>query len=364
MWKPRNLSIKGKITVIKSVVLPLILYISANVAVPDWFVIKTNALLYHFIWSANMDKVKRATLVNKIEHGGLKMIDLETMIQAQRVMWVKRYFKQSEGTGWTYYLRYMCSKFHILPSDLFKCDLDPEYLYINWPLFYHQMLYAWFHFKGITFEVTPWNLRRKSFIYNKDVLIANSYVRGIYVYWFNAGIRQIHNLFDERGYLIPISVLEASYRIHIDVLSYNSLVSSIPSSWKRCIKNVPIIPTAISYIELPHFPFNNEDVPITLINNKSVYWKLVRVITQPPISLIAWDTLFDETHNDWSCIFRIPYLVTYDSKIQSFQYKILLRIFPCNWYVSKFDRSVDKVCAFCNENVDDLCHYFYECRIC
>ena len=90
MWSQRNLSIKGKITVIKSTVLPQILYICANLGVPDWFVSKINSIMYHFIWSAKMDKVKRTTLINKIEKGGLKMIDLESMIQAQRVIWIKK----------------------------------------------------------------------------------------------------------------------------------------------------------------------------------------------------------------------------------------------------------------------------------
>ena len=65
------------------------------------------------------------------------------------------------------------------------------------------------------------------------------------------------------------------------------------------------MPIAISYNELPHFPLNNTDVPI-------------KVITQPPISLVAWNELFNEAENQWSYIFRILYLVTYETKIQSF----------------------------------------------
>lgn len=57
-----------------------------------------------------MDKVKRLTLINKIEKGGLKMIDLESMIQAQRVMWVKRFFKQSDGkAGYSIFSTYALS---------------------------------------------------------------------------------------------------------------------------------------------------------------------------------------------------------------------------------------------------------------
>ena len=96
--------------------------------------------------------------------------------------------------------------------------------------------------------------------------------------------------------------------------------------------------------------------------NQTVYWSLVKDITQPPISIRSWDSLFEE--NDWSKIFKIPYNVTFDSRIQSFQYKILLRIFPCNRYVSKFDRSVSEDCQFCNEGTDDICHFFFDCNMC
>ena len=122
--------------------------------------------------------------------------------------------------------------------------------------------------------------------------------------------------------------------------------------------------SAINYDELPHIDVNDRKLPITLITNKCVYWKLVKKITQPPISQLAWDQLFEEQQNNWAHIFKIPYEVTFETQIQSFHYKILLRIFPCNWYVSKFDSSVVRGCLFCNYHTDDICHYFYDCILC
>ena len=363
MWSQRNLSIKGKITVIKSVILPQILYLSSNLGVPDWFVSKVNSLMYHFIWSASMDKVKRSTLINKIEKGGLKMIDLETMIQSQRVMWVKRFFKQSSGAGWTFNFVYLCDKLQICPADLFKCNLDPEFLCTEWPLFYHQMLFSWFHLKKIDYLLSAWNIRRECLIYNKNIVIGNRYACGRYLTWFQAGLRQVHDLYDDRGNLHSIPYLEEKYSLQIDILSYNSLTSAIPSIWKRAIKNIPVSSNAISHSELPHLYINKKETPISLISNQSVYWKLITNITQPPISQNAWNSLFGDSIM-WSFIFKIPYEVTYDTKLQSFQYKILLRIFPCNWYVSKFDKTVENICSFCHESTDDICHYFYDCLIC
>lgn len=139
MWSQRDLSIKGKITVIKSLTFPQILYISANLAVPEWFVPKVISMMYHFVWSAKMDKVTRVTIINKIEKGGLKMIDLESMIQAQRVMWIKRFFKQSHETGWTLFL---CNNLNLRSIDLLKCDFNPEYVVATWLIF---IIKCYFH---------------------------------------------------------------------------------------------------------------------------------------------------------------------------------------------------------------------------
>ena len=51
-----------------------------------------NKVIYSFIWKAK-NKVKRSALINDIEDGGLKMLDLESMISAQRVIFVKNMLK-------------------------------------------------------------------------------------------------------------------------------------------------------------------------------------------------------------------------------------------------------------------------------
>ena len=50
-----------------------------------------NKELYSFIWKGK-DKVKRLTLINDIENGGLEMLDIKSMVLAQRTMCLKKYF--------------------------------------------------------------------------------------------------------------------------------------------------------------------------------------------------------------------------------------------------------------------------------
>ena len=50
---------------------------------------EVNKELYSFIWKGK-DKVKPSALINDIEDGSLKMLDLESMISDQRVMLRKK----------------------------------------------------------------------------------------------------------------------------------------------------------------------------------------------------------------------------------------------------------------------------------
>ena len=141
------------------------------------------------------------------------MIDIESMIQSQRVIWIKRFFKSSNRAGWTLYIQYACLKLQISPADMLRCDFDPENLSISWPLFYYQMLFSWFYFKSTIPHISPWDIRRKVIIFNKDVLIGKLYASHKFLEWFHKGIKQIHDLYDRKGILHPVSYLENKYFI-------------------------------------------------------------------------------------------------------------------------------------------------------
>ena len=90
MWKWRGLTLLGKIQIVKSFIIPkvskaaLIMYSYRRFDQRD----KQSLLIYRFIWKGN-DKIKRAALINDIEDGGLKMLDIQSMILAQRVNGIK-----------------------------------------------------------------------------------------------------------------------------------------------------------------------------------------------------------------------------------------------------------------------------------
>lgn len=366
LWRQRALSIKGKITIIKSIALPQLLYICSNLAVPEWFTQKVNTCMFHFIWSANMDKVKRTTIIGKIEDGGLKMIDLESMIKSQRIMWIRRLYISSNNAAWTCFPESLCTPLGLSLKDLLKCTMNPYYLPLNLPLFYHQLFFSWFEMKmQQTTNESAFDIRREYIMYNRYMFVNNTYIGQQFKILFEKGIRQINNLFDGNGCIIGRAQLEARYDADIDIMLYNSVISAIPQSWKKLLKNVPLHVEALQHEEMPHISLNGRMYSIQLIYNKVVYWSFIRHKFTPPISIGTWQTKFSFEAEEWRNIFQIPYRVSFDSQIQSFQYKILLRIFPCNTYVSKFSNDTTKYCTFChNQEIDDLEHYFVECETC
>ena len=85
-WNGRGLALIGKIQIAKSFIIPTFLRKVALISVPEDHVKEINKLNYHFIWKGN-DKIKRSAVINDINDGGLKiMLDIHSMICAQRVM--------------------------------------------------------------------------------------------------------------------------------------------------------------------------------------------------------------------------------------------------------------------------------------
>ena len=97
IWSSRGLSIYGKVTIIKSFLIPKFVYVCSLLPTPKEIVHKLNQLLFKFLWNGT-DKVTRVSVINDYEKGGLKMIDLESMVKSLRLAWLKRLFNDSNAT--------------------------------------------------------------------------------------------------------------------------------------------------------------------------------------------------------------------------------------------------------------------------
>ena len=84
-WNWRNLTVLGRIQIIKSFVIPVFMYRAGLVCSHKEIVKEVNKIIFNFIWKGQ-DKVKRSAFISDVENGGLRAPYLESIIKAQRIM--------------------------------------------------------------------------------------------------------------------------------------------------------------------------------------------------------------------------------------------------------------------------------------
>ena len=87
IWSSSGLPIYGKVTIINSFLIPKFVYVCSLLPTPKEIVNKLNQLLFKFLWNGT-DKVTRVSVIGDYEIGGLKMIDLDSMVKSLRLAWL------------------------------------------------------------------------------------------------------------------------------------------------------------------------------------------------------------------------------------------------------------------------------------
>jgi len=135
-WKCRDLTILGRIQIVKTFVTPLFMYRASLICVQKDTVMEVNRLLFQFICKGK-DKVKCLSLVSDIDKGGLKAPHVELIIKSQRIMCCKK-FADDQQSNWkiifSHYLKNVGSKL------LLCCAFDLKKLPINLPIYYEECL--------------------------------------------------------------------------------------------------------------------------------------------------------------------------------------------------------------------------------
>ena len=136
IWRWRDLTIFGRIQIVKTFIIPIFLYRVSIVCCDQEFVKEVNKIIFDFIWKGK-DKVKHSVLVSDIEDGGLKAPHLNSMIETQRIMCCKK-LASGEPSTWKiillHYLNPVGGKF------ILCCNFDVKRLPIKLPLFYEDCL--------------------------------------------------------------------------------------------------------------------------------------------------------------------------------------------------------------------------------
>ena len=136
IWRWRDLTIIGRIQIVKTFIIPIFLYRTSLISLDKEFVKEANKIIFDFIWKGK-DKVKRSALISDIEDGGLKAPHLNSIIETQRILCCKK-LANDQPSGWKiillHYLKPVGGKLVLC------CDFDLKKLTIKLPTFYEECL--------------------------------------------------------------------------------------------------------------------------------------------------------------------------------------------------------------------------------
>ena len=106
---------------------------------------------------------------------------------------------------------------------------------------------------------------------------------------------------------------------------------------------------------------NNTAKDIKLINSKQIYLKLISDKIIPPSAINRWIEIYPFLELcDWKNFFLLPYKITKEPFLQSFQYKVLNRFTNNNDKLYTLKIKQTNKCEYCNE-IDTLEHHFFWC---
>ena len=165
MWKARDLTLFGRVLIIKSLRLSQLVYSASNLNVPQEITPIIKSKLFNFLWKNKRDKIKRAGLYQERERGGIRMTDVEIMIEALRLAWIPRLLTP-EIRNWKTIPDYYLGKTGGL-NFLLRCNYDVNYI-DGLPLFYKDILTFFSELKDLycndgTQDMVLFN--------NKDILV-------------------------------------------------------------------------------------------------------------------------------------------------------------------------------------------------
>ena len=107
LWSKRNLTMIGKIVILKTLGISIFTHIMQSIGISKFYLDKINQILFRFIWKKKFsntkasERLKRTTLCAPKKEGGLDMIDILSFQKSFYLDWVKKYLN-NEDHAWKY----------------------------------------------------------------------------------------------------------------------------------------------------------------------------------------------------------------------------------------------------------------------
>lgn len=340
-WAFRDLTLYGKITVIKTLALSKMNHLLSTLPIPDQgFMNSIEKLFFDFLWNGKKWTISRETLYLDHENGGLKMVDIHNFARSLRLSIIKRLIT-TKGT-WQSIAKYILNDSVSYIFQLNKKSIQSIAKKITNP-FWKQILKDWALIQDSPKQLVLW--LNEEIKINKKTITYNSYIRENILY-----AEDLLNV--NRTFLTYDELLKKYPGLRTNFIQYQGLLNCIPLNWK--LNNIQVIQTKKSNSTL-HI-IEKLQKP-----NRYLYRLLLDIKKTPKISgKIKWENILNNNLH-WKNIYKKPMETTNDNKLKMLQFKILHRKIATNKFLGMIGIKDTQLCTFCKKHIETIEHLFFDC---
>ena len=272
IWRSRNLSLKGKTTIIKTLILPQIQFLFSMIYIPESTIERIDKMLFNFLWDNKTPKIKKLTTIAAIEDGGLGMIDVHEVHRAAKCGWIKRLHDNTQSK-WKITTQYMLAiSIHALNKNL-----DKKVIKECKSEFHSQILRSWIELHN----KNPSGIKEilnEYVLLNRHIQVENKPIPENFCGNNNNNLKIAH-LIDEEGKFKTLEILNRNLTTSITIMQYNSIKAAIPLEWKQKCRaecNIQNITESIQKDITPEVKIRGKLINLTEITTKKIYQTLIK----------------------------------------------------------------------------------------
>jgi hypothetical protein len=358
-WSKRDLTILGKITVVKCFLVSQLIYVMKSIGLPTSVLTDINRIFYKFIWQRKFsnrkafEKVKRQVMEGDRKDGGLNMVNVLKLQQAFYLQWIGKL--ETAIDLWTFIPKWLYSRIS-KDTDALKINCRSKQikgLHRIKDGFWKTALCVHLDSKKLTqiddtdkFNFTEQNLWNNHLVqYKKNILWLPK--------WRKNDIENVKDLIiDNRLAYLDELKAKAEQESDINLFDYNAVVNSLPKKWMGWIRRgthpdrVETIQQSAAYSHLINKP-------------KSIIKVTLQSERLNPICISFWGKKLGIVIHEWH--WKLPWLCAKESRLRILQWKIIHHIFPTNIVLKRIGVTETDRCTYCPHETDYLEHFFFSC---
>ena len=347
IWSTRNLTPYGKVTIIKSLLISKITHMLLSLPSPSSECLNTiNNAFTKFLWCGKPAKWRKEILEGEIQHGGLKLHNLQLFEKSLKLSWLKRYI--CSNSKWT----------------TFPNDFDLWEVFIYGPDILEkikEMTSNKFWLDVIGSLEVMWQTEAvmgKTFIKNTPIWLNPVFSVPINRQWFKNGISTVSDFLGTMNVILPMDKFMEIHGVKTNFLDYHFITAKIKS-----------------FIEWKDLPLSEEDAPKnsalnTFLNQtkkgvSKIYSQMKTSSSHVLDTAVAkWceNTDFNLNSFEIGRSFHKHHLLYKDTYLKYIQFRTLHHRFYTNEKLFKMGLKKSGLCGFCNETSDSIEHMFLECQ--